>query len=191
MTPTFTINFRREAYREALARTRRRTVALGAWVAYFGVLGLTLGLYGLNCTALTARTRLLTAQNARIGAAPSPAPAWKPAASELDQVERALANPRRWQVRLARLAALLPPNASLSAVAVNPDNVADAASRERLMITGSLRPTPGQDHMQGLSQLVAALRKDAAFSAHYRTIKLVESRIEGGGVDVQFRIECR
>lgn len=192
MNPYFTVNFRREAYQQELARTRQRTVAVGIWVAYFGVLAVALGLYGLNFASLTQRARMLENQSARMQTGRDPAGGWKPGPAELAQVERALANPRRWQVRLERLAAVLPGDAMLTSVTVNPDNLSDATNQERLLIAGVLRPTPGRDRMQGIMALVAALHSDPAFSAQYRTIRLVESRT-GSGADApaEFRIECR
>jgi hypothetical protein len=192
MSPVFTVNFRREAYRLEQARTQRRTLAVGIWVTYFGVLAVVLGLYGLNCVSLTKRARLLEARNARAQARPNPTTDWQPGAAELAQVEHALTNPRRWQIRLARLATLLPGDAMLTSVSANPDDLPDASDQERLLIIGRLRPGPGQDRMQGIMALVAALHADSAFAAQYRTIRLVESRI-GGGVNApaEFRIECR
>jgi hypothetical protein len=192
MTTAFTINFRREAYRLELARTRRRTVAVGTWVAYFGVLAIVLGLYGLNCASLVQRAHQLQAQTARMRTSRDPSRDWKPGAAELAQVERALANPRRWQTRLTRLAAVLPANAMLTSVTVNPENLSAAGDQERLVVAGMLRAVPGQDRMQGIMALVAALHADSVFAAEYRTIRLVESRV-GGGADApgEFRIECR
>jgi Tfp pilus assembly protein PilN len=192
MSPVFTVNFRREAYRQELTRARRRAVAVGAWVAYFGVLALALGLYGLNCASLTQRARLLEKQNARLSARGGPGDTWKPGPAELAQVERSLASPRRWQARLTRIAAVLPPDARLTTLSLNPDNLSGAADQERLVLTGLLRPASGQDRMQGIMALVAALRADSEFAAQYRSIRLVESRI-GGGTDApaEFRIECR
>jgi len=192
VSPVFTLNFRREAYRLELARTRRRLVAVGIWAAYFGVLAVVLGLYGLNCASLTQRARLLEAQSTRMQTRHDPATAWQPGPAELAQVEQALANPRRWQIRLARLATVLPRDAMLTSVGANPDNQSGAADQERLLIIGILRPAAGQDRMQGIMALVAALHADSLFSAQYRTIRLVESRI-GGGADApaEFRIECR
>jgi len=187
----FAINFRREAYRQELARTRRRMASVSTWVAYFGVLVVVFGLYGLNCSSLAQRVRLLEAQLARARSSQEPLLTWKPGPAELAQVERTLANPRRWQLRLGRLAAVLPANARLTSVAANPDNQADEAGRQRLVLTGELKPVPGQDRMQGILQLVAALRADPGFAAQYRTIKLAESRIGGSEAPVEFRIECR
>ena len=192
MTPVFTINFRREAYRQELARTRQRAVAVGTWVTYFGVLAVVRGLYGLNCASLKERVRLLELQTARVRTSHDPDVTWKPGPAELAQVEQALANPRRWQARLVRLAALLPANAMLTSLTVNPDNLSGAGEQERLLLAGALRPMPGQDRLQGIMALVAALHSDSLFSAQYRTIRLVESRI-GSGADApaEFRIECR
>lgn len=192
MSPVFTVNFRRESYRLELARTRRRAVAVGAWVAYFGVLAVVLGLYGLNCASLAQRARRIEARNARMQARPAPAAAWQPGPAELAQVERSLANPRHWQIRLARLAAVLPGDARLTSVSANPDDQAGGADQERLLLVGMLRPAPGRNPMQGIMALVAALRADSAFAAQYRTIRLAESRIGGGAKpQAEFRIECR
>ena len=117
---------------------------------------------------------------------------WQPGPAELAQAEHALANPRQWQVRLARLASVLPADAMLTSVSANPENQSSAADQDRLLVIGMLRITPGPDRMQGVMGLVAALHADSLFSAQYRTIRLVESRV-GGGADapVEFRIECR
>jgi Tfp pilus assembly protein PilN len=190
VTPYFTINFRREMYRQQLARTRRRMLTVGVWLAYFGVLAVVLGLYGLNCASLTRRTRLLEAQNqwlSGIGHADS----WKPAPTEMTQAERALANPRRWGLRLARLAAVLPANVALTSVAGNPENTSSSADQEDLVISGTLRPLAGQDRMQGIMALVSTLHSDSVFAAQYRSVRLVESRIGGQDVPALFRIECR
>jgi Tfp pilus assembly protein PilN len=192
MSPVFTVNFRREAYQLELARTRRRALTVGIWVAYFGVMAIVLGLYGLNFASLTQRAHLLAAQNARAQTRPDPAAAWQPGPAELAQVEHSLVNPRHWQVRLARLARLLPGDAMLTSVSANPDNQSGAADQERLLIVGTLRSTPGQDRMQGIMALVTALHSDSLFAAQYRTIRLVESRIGGGAnAPAEFRIECR
>ena len=192
MSTAFTLNFRREAYRLELARTRRRVVAVGIWVTYFGVLAVLLGLYGLNCASLTQRVHLLEAQNKSMQTRHDPITAWRPGPAELAQVEHTLANPGHWQIRLARLATLLPGDAQLTSVSANPDNQSGAAEQDRLLIVGVLRPTPGQDRMQGIMALVAALHADSLFGAQYRSIRLVESRL-GGGADApaEFRIECR
>lgn len=192
MSPAFAINFRREAYRQELSRTRRRALAVAIWASYLGVLAVALGLYGLNCASLAQRARLLEAQNARLAGSGNQPDAWKPGPAELTQIERALANPHRWQTRLTRLAAVLPPDAMLTSLSVEPDPTAGAGGQERLVLVGSLRPAPGQDRMEGVMGLVAALHADTAFAAQYRTIRLVESRVgSGAGGSAEFRIECR
>jgi hypothetical protein len=175
-----------------MARTRQRAVAVGIWVAYFGVLTLALGFYGLNCASLAQRSHLLEAQSARVQTSHGAAAVWKPGPAELAQVERSLANPRRWSVRLARLAAVLPGDAMLVSVAVNPDNQAGEADQERLILAGVIRPAPGQDRMRSIMALVAALHSDSLFSSQYRTIRLVESRLgSSAAAPAEFRIECR
>jgi len=192
MSLVFTINFRREAFRQELARTRRRAVAVGTWVAYFGVLAVVIGLYGLNCSSLVQRERLLQSQTARLAAGHDPSRDWRPATAELALIERALANPRRWQTRLTRLAAILPANAVLTSVEVSPSNLGTASQTDQLLLTGLLRAVPGQERMQGIMALVAALRADSALAAQYRTIRLVESRVGGeAGAPGEFQIECR
>jgi Tfp pilus assembly protein PilN len=187
----FTINFRREAHRRELSEARRRAASLGAWVAYFGVLVVVLGLYGLNAGSLTQRAQLLDAHNARLQKSRVPSAAWTPRASELSRVEAALDNPRRWQARLERLAAVLPANAMLTSLVVNPDNLSAPADQDRLLIAGVLQPAGGRERMQEIMQLVSALRSDSLFAAQYGVIKLVESRIGGPGSPAEFRIECR
>ena len=192
MNPVFTVNFRREAYRLERARTQRRAVAVGIWVAYFGALAVVLGLYGLNFASFTRRARLLEAEITRAQARPDPTAAWQPGPAELAQVEQVLANPRHWQTRLTRLAALLPGDAMLTSVSANPDNQSAATDQDRLLLVGALKPTAGQDRMQGIMALVAALHADSAFAAQYRTIRLVESRVGGGAeAPAEFSIECR
>ncbi len=192
MSPVFTVNFRREAYQLEMARTRRRTVAVGTWVAYYGALAVVLGLYGLNLVTLAQRTQQLERQNASLRGTQEAAPAWKPAAADITMAEHALGSAAAWRSRLERLATLLPPNAALTSVTVNPDNLTDPAQQEMLTIVGQLRPTPGQDRMAGIMGLVTALHADSAFAAEYRSVRLADSRIAGeGGAPAEFRIECR
>jgi hypothetical protein len=187
----FTINFRREAHRRELSETRRRAAALGAWVGYFGVLVVVLGLYGLNAGSLAQRARLLELQNDRLQKSRVPSADWTPRTTELPLIQAALDNPRRWQARLERLGAVLPANAMLTSLVVNPDNVSDATDQDRLLIAGMLQPAAGRDRMQEVMQLVSALRRDSLFAAQYGVIKLVESRSGGPGSPAEFRIECR
>lgn len=192
MNPVFSINFRREAYLKERARTRQRVVALGVWVAYFGIIVVVLGLYGLNCASLTRRAGQLTNTAARLQASQSSEREFIPAAPELAEVQRYAANPWRWHERLARLAAVLPPNAALASVEVNPDIVSGSSSQERLIITGTLKPQGGRDRMESVMRLVSALHSDSAFAAAYKTIRLASSRISGGSeAEAEFVIECR
>jgi hypothetical protein len=191
VSPTFTINFRREAYRLERARTRRRAVAVGTWVAYFGVLALLLGLYALNLGSVMRRTRQLEAQSLRLRASDAVTRAWKPSPADVTLAERTLANPRLWHTRLVRLAAVLPSNVRLTEVVVNPDNLANPSEQDRLLLVGELRPLPGQDRMRGIMDLVQTLHADRVFAAQYRTIRLVESSAGEGGASAAFRIECR
>ncbi len=192
MSPLFTVNFRREAYQLEMATARRRAVAVGTWVAYYGALAVVLGLYGLNLATLSRRTQQLERQNASLRNTQVAAPAWKPAPADVALAERALASPALWHSRLERLAALLPPNAALTSVVVNPENPSDPARREELVVTGLLRPAPGQDRMAGIMGLVAVLRADSVFGARYRSVRLAESRVAGeGDAPAEFKIECR
>lgn len=190
MSPTFTINFRREMYEQQLARTRRRMFSVGVWLAYFGALAVVLGLYGLNCASLTERARVLEAQNQRLSATGN-SDSWKPAPADLAQAERALANPQRWRARLTHLAAVLPTDVALTSVVANPDHAASSTDQERMVISGTLRSLPGQDGMQGIMNLVSTLRADSVFAAQYRSIRLAESRVGAADAPAEFRIECR
>ena len=190
MTPVFTINFRREAYQREVARARRRLVMLGGWVAYFGILVLILGLYALNCASLTRRVARIERQTARLRAVQSTRQEWTLDASQMTAVQNYQANPRYWREKLVRLAALLPSNAALTSIAVNPDNL--AAETNQLVLIGQLRPTAGQDPMRGVVQLVSSLQRDSAFAAGYRNIKLGSSHTSvGPGPTTEFVIECR
>jgi hypothetical protein len=188
----FTINFRREAYQRELARTRRRLFQLGGWVTYFGVLVLLLGLYGLNCASLMRRTSQVERTVARASASPGAATEFRIEPADLVQIESFRDNPARWRDRLVRLAEVLPPNAALTSIAVNPDNLPNAADRNLLVITGGVRVAPGQDRMRPVVQLVATLRADTLFARGYSSIRLSSSRaVESPGPATEFVIECR
>jgi hypothetical protein len=89
-----------------------------------------------------------------------------------------------------RIGGLLPPEARLSGVSVNPKNMADPASRNALTLSGELHNSPSQDRMQGVMQIVAALRADSLFKRSYSNIKLASTRITEDG-SAEFQIECR
>jgi hypothetical protein len=192
MTPVFTINFRREIYQREVARTRRRLFTLGGWLLYFGVLGLVIGLYGLNCTALTRRVRLLERQTTRFQQAQGAGQDWMVDDAQLAAVERFHTSPRRWRDRLVRLASLLPTNVVLASIAVNPDNLSTPLDQDRLLVTGELRALPGQDPLRGVMQLVSMLQRDSVFASGYQSIKLAQSRASAGSLPAtEFVIECR
>jgi hypothetical protein len=192
VTPLFHVNFRREVYQRERERVHRRVVALGLWVAYFGVLALVLGLYGLNCSVLHRRERLADTRLARMRASHMLPERLSLGAAELALVEHAVRNPRIWHERMARLAALLPPDAALQSVTVNPDNLSSEADQNRMVIEGTMRSPAGQDRMPGVMQLVAALHADSAFAAGYQSIKLVKSNMAmGEPPTTNFTIECR
>jgi hypothetical protein len=191
MNVVFEINFRRQAYQEEVSRARRRALAVGTWLAYFGVLAVVLGLYGLNLGSLLRRTRQLEVQNAHLVARREPVAAWRPGPSELRLAERALASPRTWQLRLTRLAELLPANAELTSLAVGAEGLPGSPNPERLSIQGTLRPTGDEDGTQGVTRLLSALQRDSLFAAQYRSIQLVGSRREPTSGVTDFMIECR
>ena len=190
MNALFTINFRREAYIQEVARRRRHVIALGAWVAYFGLIAIVLGLYGLNCSALAKRSAQLERQTTQIrrnGASPL-TNQLEP--GDLALVESYVSNPRRWRDRLARIGGLMPPEARLTGVAINPRNLSDAASQNVLMISGEIRNAPGSDRMQGVMKIVAALREDSTFRIGYQNIRLASTNVSEDG-NANFEIECR
>ena len=192
MSALFTINFRREAYQREVAHARRRMVLLGGWVAYFGALAVVLGLYGLNCASLTRRSSQIERQATRLRALQKSHPDWTIGAAELVAAEQFHANPRRWRDKLIRFATLLPPNAIIHSIAVNPDNLQGAQEQNKLVITGELKVPPGQDRMRGVVQLVSALHADSLFASGYQNIRLASSRVsDAGGPVTEFVIECR
>lgn len=191
MNTLFAINFRREAYQKEIARARRRVLLLGTSLAYFGALAVVLGLYGLNCASLVRRSDQIERQAERMRALQNSNRDWAITAAELTTVERFQSNPRIWRERLIRLAELLPANAVLTSVTINPDNVQTAEGQSKLVITGEMRVPPTQDRMRSVVQLVSALHADPVFSAGYKNIQLASSRAIDGGTRAEFVIECR
>ena len=192
MNLIFQINFRREAYLQEVRMARQRVIVLGLWVSYFGVLGVAIGLYGLNLASLVHRTGVIERQAARLQASQGAHRDWSVGPAELAQVETYTNNPRQWRDRLVRITRLLPPNARLHSLAVNPDNLSSPADQNKLVITGELRVPAGMDRMQGVMQLVSALRRDSLFAAGYQNVRLASTRVsEGGGSAAEFVIECR
>lgn len=190
MTPLYTINFRREAYQREVARMRRRMLALGIWVSYFGLVAVVIGLFVLNGLALQRRVRQLEQRIAQYQSDRTAVQPWDVPTGELAHVEQAVRNPRLWRARLERLAALTPPNVALTALEVNPDNL--PGHENELEMRGTLRPRPGEDRIQGIMAFTGALQKDPGFSAGYQTVKLTQSKAaEGPGGGAEFKIECR
>ena len=131
MNALFTINFRREAYVQEVARRRRRVIALGVWVGYFGLIAVLLGLYGLNCAALARRSAQLERQTMQIRRNGSSPQTNQLEPGELALVEGYISSTRRWRDRLARLGELMPPEARLTGVAINPLDPRAALSQRR------------------------------------------------------------
>lgn len=192
MSPQFTINFRREAYQRELARVRRRMAALGVWVTYFGVIAVVGGLFVLNGIALQRRVKDLEVRIAQFEADRSLLQPWDVPAGELPHIEAFVRNPRQWHTRLARLAALTPPNVMLTSLALNPDNLSGGEHETELRITGTLRPRPGEIRMDSIVAYVTALHRDRGFSGGYSTVRLIQSQAESGPAgDAEFTIQCR
>jgi hypothetical protein len=187
---TFSINFRRQAWQREQARQRQRVFRIGAWVAWFGLFALAFGLHLLNTTSLQRRVTLLEQQIARVEERSGPEPEWKPSPADLDRVERYVRNPRVWGRRLSRLSALLPADAVVTAIEVNPGNVSGGRAEEMMVVTGLLRSGGGADPMNRIMGYVSSLRADPGFSAGYGNIRLVSSRaVTGGGFE--FTLEAR
>lgn len=188
MSAHFAINFRREAYQRELARVRRRVTALGIWVSYFGVVAVITGLFVLNGIALQRRTKELESRIKQFEAARATLQPWNLPAGSLQQIEQFVRNPRLWQTRLVRLAALTPANVQITALEVNPNHLPGKEHENELVITGTMR----REGLQSIMAYVAALNGDRAFSTGYSTVKLLQSQAEGGaGSDATFTIECR
>jgi hypothetical protein len=156
------------------------------------VLVLVFGLYGLNCASLLRRTHVVERAVARASANPTGNPEFSLEAADIVTIENFRENPARWRDRLVRLAAVLPPNAAITSIAVNPDNLPNPADQNLLVIAGELRTSPGQDRMRPVVQLVSTLRDDSLFARGYTSIRLSSSRaIEAPSLATEFVIECR
>lgn len=190
MNTLFTINFRREAYLQEVAKRRRRVIALGVWVAYFGVLAIAVGFYVLNGASLARRAAILERQTAQMRRANSSSIGTKVRPAALALVEKYAASTRRWRDRLDRLGSILPPDSRVLSIAVNPQNQSDLASRNALVITGELRGGVGQDRMGNVMKIVNGMRSDSLFRIGYGNIKLSSTRVNESGA-AEFVIECR
>jgi hypothetical protein len=192
VNPIFTINFRREAFEQAQQRVRHRVVMLGLWVSYFGVVGVLMGLYGLNCMSLRQRVRQIEVQANRLRMQQGAAADWSLASNEVEELRQFVQNPTRWRDRLSRIPLDLPANAKLTSLAVNPQNLSTAAEQNVLVITGVVRPASGQDRMQSVMQIVGNLRADSIFAAGYQNVRLTSTRLsDAGDGSAEFVVECR
>ena len=189
MNNLFAINFRREDFRRERADARRRAVGLGARLAYFGVLSLLLGLYGLNCSELQTRTRNLDRQLARQRSQHVAGAPWKPAPSDAAFAEPWIADLSRWRDLLARLPDLMPEGARLTSLRYNPEGV--TGGERRLLLTGILREDPRRDRMAGVTDFVAVVARDSVFSSQFRSVRLLSTRALENSPDAEFELECR
>lgn len=188
MSLVFTINFRREAFRRERARARERVVRMGSWLAYFGVAGVVLGLYGLNMVSLDSRTRNLERMAARLKTLEAGQGDWRPREEEVLEIQRHAADAGLWRDRLARLGQVLPATARLTSLQWNPDNLAGVEAR--LLLSGFCRVPNGQDRMQSVMAFVSSLQADTLLSTSFRNIRLVTTSATESG-DARFVIECR
>ena len=190
--PVFTINFRREIYEREIARSRQRIYRLALWMAYFGLLGLILLSYGLNYVGMVRRTRQIERQTQQFVAAQNLPRKIPLDPAQIAVIERFHKSSRRWRDKLARLATLVPNQAVLTSVGVNPGGSNQPADQEKLVIIGSVRAAEGDDPMRGVVQIVAALQADSLFAGGYRSIKLAQSHVGSGPqAATEFTIECR
>lgn len=185
----FAINFRREDFRRERANARRRAVGLGARLAYFGVLSLMLGLYGLNCSELRTRTRNLDRQLARQRSQHLAGAPWKPAPSDAALAEPWVADLSRWRDVLARLPDLLPEGARLTSLRFNPEGV--SGGERPLLLTGVLRVDSRRDRMSGVTDFVEVVARDSVFSSQFKSVRLLSTRSLQNSPDAEFELECR
>lgn len=190
--PVFTINFRREMFEREMARSRQRVLHLAGWLGYFGVLGLLVWSYVLNARAMQQRTHMIEHQTDQFIAAKNLPRKVPLDPSQISAIERFHGSPGRWRDKLARLSMLLPANASLRSIGLNPGGSNQSGDQNKFVITGLLKPEGNEDPMRGVVQLVAALQADSSFSAGYKSIKLSQSHADAQSKDAtEFTIECR
>jgi len=189
MSGLFQINFRREAFRRERAEARRRAFGLGVRLAYFGTLGVLLGLYGLNCAALDSRTHHLQRQIVRQRALRRGGSEWVASAEAAAAVQPWAADAGRWRDLLGRLPRLLPAGARLTALDWNPEDVSGGS--RRLLLTGVLRVDAKRDRMAGVTDIVSVIARDSLFAANFRSVRLLSTRTRESSPDADFQLECR
>lgn len=189
MSAIFQINFRREAFRRERAEARRRALGLGIWLTYFGALAVLLGLYGLNCAELNARTRQLQRQMVRQRVLQRGDAEWIASAAEAATAEPWVTDVGDWRDVLGRLPRLLPAGARLTLVQFNPEEVSGGA--RKLLLFGVLRADSTQDGMARVTDFVGVLAKDSLVAAHYRSVRLLSTRSQDGKSGAEFQVECK
>lgn len=186
----FTINFRREVYQREQARARARVIMLGIWVAYFGVMAVILGLYGLNAAAYARRTGMLERQAKRTQEQKGTAAEWTLAADDIGALTMRAQSLSLHRGVLVRVGQLLPANVRLSMLTWNGDNLSGNVAR-KLVLNGSLRPEGGQDRMRSVVGLVSTLSGDSTISSAFRNVKLASTTVAEGMDAIEFVIECQ
>lgn len=189
MTTQFQINFRREAFRRERTQARRRVVRISVWLTYFGALGVLLGLYGLNCSALDKRTKQLDRQLARQRTLRQGGSEWTASAVDVATVEPWVADAGRWRDLLGALPRLLPEGARLTGIQFNPDGI--TGGERKLLLNGVLRVERGTDATAGATDFVAVIARDSLFASQFRSVRLVSTRARDGGPEAEFEVECR
>jgi hypothetical protein len=184
----FRINFRREAFRRQRAEARARALGLGGWVAYFGIVVLLLGLYGLHTVSLAGRTAQIERQVARLSTDPRNGQDWRPSPDEAAASTPWVGDPGRWRALLGRLPELMPAGARITTLEWNPEDI--TGGDRRLVVTGMLRGTPAEDPMGRVTDFVTAVGRDSLFKARFRSVRLLSTRAREGG-EAEFKVECR
>lgn len=190
MSPLFAINFRREVYQRELARARARVVMLGVWVAYFGVMAVILGLYGLNAAAYARRTGILERQAARAREHKGTAAEWTLSNEDIGALAARTRSLTLHRGVLLQLGRLLPANVRLSTLSWNNENVYGAAA-PKLVLGGTLRTETAQDRMRSVVALVSSLSADSTIGSAFRNVKLASTNLNEGTDAVEFVIECQ
>lgn len=188
MNPLFAVNFRREVYQREQARARARVVLLGVWVAYFGVIGIVLGLYGLNAAAYARRTAMLERQ-ARRAQETHGLVDWTLSADDVNGLTARVENLAVHHDVVERIGARLPANVRLERLAWNSER-SSGATAKKLVLAGTLRPEGG-DRMSQVVRLVSALSADSAFARRFRNVKLASTTVDDQSGVLEFTIECQ
>src|SRR5262249_42832395 len=109
--------------------------------------------------------------------------------SDVADLERYTANPRRWRDRFVRLAEMLPPGVRVTSVALDPGNVPTTTGV--LVIMGQARRTAGGDHLQEVMELISAIRRDSVCAADYPNVRLASTHSRStSDARTEFVIEC-